>query len=248
MQDLENLACHVEKYPCLYDKGSSAYKEMLPKKNAWARIDEAMDKENGWAQREWGLLLNRYSKRRSAYKKVNVSCAKASDDESAKKKFDEYLFLSWLDVFIRPKNTKSNVINSLGTSIAIDEAIEHESSMDAYPPPSESGTDKDSSTEFSVQKKRRVNRDGVFEEISSYLKDRKERKEQSKDPDDVFGMMVAAELKSFPEERKYKIKHEINQVLYNNHVAIGPSSSNLTYIQPQVVSKEKHFPQVIFND
>ena len=93
-----------------------------------------------------------------------------------------------------------------------------------------------------------MNRDGVFEEISSYLKDRKERKEQSRDPDDVFGMMVAAELKSFPEERKYKTKHEINQVLYNNHVAIGPSSSNLTYIQPQVVSKEKHFPQVIFND
>ena len=158
------------------------------------------------------------------------------------------MFLSWLDVFMRPKNSKSNVINSLGTSLAIDEAIEHESSMDAYPPPSESGTDKDSSTEFSVQKKRRVNRDGVFEEISSYFKDRKERKEQSKDPDDVFGMMVAAELKSFSEERKYKIKHEINQVLCNNHVAIGPSSSNLTYIQPQVVSKKKHFPQVIFND
>ena len=63
-----------------------------------------------------------------------------------------------------------------------------------------------------------------------------------------FWYEVAAELKSFPEERKYKIKHEINQVLCNNHVAIGASSSNLTYIQPQVVSKEKHFPQVIFND
>ena len=45
-----------------------------------------MDKENGWAQREWELLLNRYCKRRSAYEKVNVSGAKASDVENAKKK------------------------------------------------------------------------------------------------------------------------------------------------------------------
>ena len=65
-----------------------------------------MDKENGWAQRKWGLLLNRYSKKRSAYKKVNASGAKASNVESAKEKLDEYMLLHWLDMFILPKNTK----------------------------------------------------------------------------------------------------------------------------------------------
>ena len=64
--------------------------------------------------------------------------------------------------------------------------------------------------------------------ISSYLKYRRERREQSKDPDDIFGMMVAAELNFFAKERKCRIKHEINQVLYNNHVAIGASNSSAT--------------------
>ena len=89
MQDWEKLSCEVEKYPCLYAK-SSPYTEMIPKKNALARIDEAMYKQNGYVQRKWGLLLNRYSKRRSAYKKVNVVGAKASDVESAKKKLNVY--------------------------------------------------------------------------------------------------------------------------------------------------------------
>ena len=161
-----------------------------------------------------GVLLNRYSKRRSTYKKVNVSGAKASDVDSAKKKLDEYLFLSWLDVFIRPKNTKSNVINSLGTSLAIDEAIERESSMDAYPPPSESGTFRRNIFIFNRSKRKKRTKQGSGRR---------------------FWYDGCCWTKIFS-GRKNKIKHVINQVLYNNHVAIGPSSSNLTYIQPQVVS------------
>ena len=43
-------------------------------------------------------------------------------------------------------------------------------------------------------------------------------------------MMVAAELKSFSEEREYMKKLEINQVLYDNHVAISALNFNATYI------------------
>ena len=40
MQDLEKLSSEVETHPCLYDKSSPTYKEMISKKHAWARIDE----------------------------------------------------------------------------------------------------------------------------------------------------------------------------------------------------------------
>ena len=40
MQDLEKLLCEVETYPSLYDKSSPTYKEMIPKKYAWARIGD----------------------------------------------------------------------------------------------------------------------------------------------------------------------------------------------------------------
>ena len=64
--------CKAQKYPCIYDKNSTAYKKMIPKKNARAQIDEAVDKENSWAQQKWTLLLNRYSKKHSTYKKANA--------------------------------------------------------------------------------------------------------------------------------------------------------------------------------
>ena len=34
------------------------------------------------------------------------------------------------------------------------------------------------------------------------------------DLDDIFGTMVAGELKNFPENIKFQVKHEINNVIY----------------------------------
>lgn len=38
--------------------------------------------------------------------------------------------------------------------------------------------------------------------------------------DDIFGSMIASELKNFPITVKFKVKHEINLVLYKYHLAL----------------------------
>ena len=42
MQEVENLAIEVEKYPCLYDKANAGYKEKDRKASACKAIDKAL--------------------------------------------------------------------------------------------------------------------------------------------------------------------------------------------------------------
>ena len=39
--------------------------------------------------------------------------------------------------------------------------------------------------------------------------------EKQDDEDDLFGKLVAAELKSLPKRQKYRLKHEINNLIFN---------------------------------
>ena len=38
--------------------------------------------------------------------------------------------------------------------------------------------------------------------------------EKQDDEDDLFGKLVAAELKSLPQRQKYRLKHEINNLIF----------------------------------
>ena len=61
----------------------------------------------------------------------------------------------------------------------------------------------------------------VLDKISRVISERKKPEDSSdrdKDADDVFGEMIAKELKSFPSHVKFKIKHEMNDVLYKYHL------------------------------
>ena len=40
MQDSKKLSSEVKVYPCRYDNSSPTCKEKIPKKYAWARIDD----------------------------------------------------------------------------------------------------------------------------------------------------------------------------------------------------------------
>lgn len=39
--------------------------------------------------------------------------------------------------------------------------------------------------------------------------------QEKSDQDDLFGKMIAGELKTFPETLKYRVKHEISTVIFN---------------------------------
>ena len=112
--------------------------------------------------------------------------------------------------------------------------------------------------------KRHLGQEDIYQEIVTYLKDKKERKEQRderNDPDEVIGRMVATELKSFPEDKKFLNKHQINQIIYNQHVSLqkGHSSTSespfsvleadLAYSQLKttIIERENKPPQPMFN-
>ena len=45
--------------------------------------------------------------------------------------------------------------------------------------------------------------------------------EKQDDEDDLFGKLVAAELKSLPQRQKYRLKHEINNLIFNYKLQNG---------------------------
>ena len=47
LQEGEELAEEVRKYPCLYDKASEHYEDKRKVANAWKRIDEQLGFEEG---------------------------------------------------------------------------------------------------------------------------------------------------------------------------------------------------------
>ena len=234
VRDDEKLACEVQKFLCLYNKSLKSYKDHLPKKNAWRLIDESLGKPGGSSKHEWALLLNRYSKKRSNFRKANVSGAKESDVAKAQKSLDEYKFLGWIDCFIRPKATKSNVGNAGDIPLEIDaeessvDLTQSIGSGDSFAELRPAGMEKE---QVPVAKKRRLNQEDMFEQICIYLKDKKRAKEQATrtvDSDDVFGNMVSVELKSFPEHIKFMAKHEINQVIYKHKIILHESTASST--------------------
>ena len=51
--------------------------------------------------------------------------------------------------------------------------------------------------------------------MTQFMKTRMAQPKESETEDDMFEKMIASELKKFPEYPKFRLKHDINQVIYN---------------------------------
>ena len=51
--------------------------------------------------------------------------------------------------------------------------------------------------------------------MTQFMKTRMAQPKESETEGDMFGKLTASELKKFPENLKYRLKHDINQVIYN---------------------------------
>lgn len=101
IEEDKRLAEQVEKYPCLYDKTDSGYKELECKIQAWNDIDTELAWETGTSKRQFEILKKRYSRKRVTLKAALRSDVGAKDIASAQKDLEEYSWLSWLDQHIR---------------------------------------------------------------------------------------------------------------------------------------------------
>ena len=120
----EKLSECVRQYEVLYKKAHKDYKDKRMKDAHWAKIDTALGKEPGASSQSWVLLLNRYSRRRMAFKAANVSGQGAEQMKKVKQDLEEYKFLSWFDAYVRPKKSKTNLPEAASTEETLNVSLE----------------------------------------------------------------------------------------------------------------------------
>ena len=225
----EKLAECVRQYELLYNKSLTDYKDKRLKDAHWGKIDEALGNPAGSSASNWTLLLNRYSRRRMALRAVNVSGQGAEQVRKANKDMEEYKFLSWYDAFVRPKKSRTNlpVTNDPTEEIAnISAESVNDEPLSAMPETPQRNASPTPTLPTTKQKH------DVMENVAKFLKYKMEKDEKREkkvdDADDVFGKMVAAELKEIPKERKALVKHEINNVLFKHKINLQQSTQEST--------------------
>lgn len=202
-------------------------------------------------------MKKKYSRKKVNYQKASRSGAGEKDIRTAKKDLEEYSFLLWLDDHTRLRKTKSN-LGDIGESQAeentqVAEEFYEEETRDSR---EELEEDEDSDDEMEnelkspttkrkfVASKKLSNKPkvtahalmgaelDVMKNFSRALKEKssttvnKDLKQD--DDDDLFGKIIAAEVRKFPEAIKFRVKHEINNVIFNYKVRQTESVSDLT--------------------
>ena len=162
------------------------------------------------------------------YNSLNVSGAGREKIAQAQANLEEYHFLQWYTLFIRPKKTKTNVTEPDGPQ-QFEESTVRLDSEDEDGVESKRGTTLNSSpleldegSPESVQKQPNASRskrsvqNNVLNEISAFLKLKRNKPMSTNTADDLFGKMIAAELKQIPEERKSIVKREITDIIFGH--------------------------------
>lgn len=193
----------------------------------------------GEAKRRFENLKKRFSKKKKALKKATRSGAGSNEASAAANELREYEFLSWLSPFMRLKNTDDNLPNS--SKISAEENINEEGSEEEDDGDSIFGHDDDSidvTSERSSSVTSREKLDTKPSQTSTKNREKWSKKKtkdateielmkkittaiegppaepKEQDADDIFGMMVAKELKSLHNKKKRKLKHEINNLIF----------------------------------
>lgn len=231
----EKLSEYVRHYECLYNKQCEDYKNKRMKDETWKKIDELLSKSAGTSSHDWELLLNRYSRRRVAYRTVNVSGQSTEAIAKAKGQLEEYNFLQWLNPFLRPKKSKTNVRGEANTSTEATTTPETTADLDVSVQSNEElqeipvtpVRDKVVPPVMPMMKRKAKQREEIMDHVSKFLKYKmqKDSSKKSDDAEEIFGKMVAAELRGLPPDRIPVAKHEISNILFQHKVRPGFSGN-----------------------
>ena len=194
------------------------------------------------------MLKKKYSRKRINFQKSSRSGAGTQDIETTKKELEEFSFLRWLDSFIRPRKTKTNIPElslEINESSNADDELENngcgsDESEDARFDVMNEDTELFTTVEESAPSKKCKKEQALVKQKSVSLKKINQAEimgaelhimrdmskvlnkwlasmndEKQDDEDVLFGKLVAAELKSLPQRQKYRLKHEINNLIIN---------------------------------
>lgn len=128
----------------------------------------------------------------------------------------------WLVPFITARKSKSNVFiedntidqdDTVDQDDTIDENIEPDS--DDAPVTSEV-TGRQKWIKKKRERKEKHDKDDIEKESSMSFMTEMTKKDETIDPDIVFGNLIASHIKSLPEKIKYACQAELNQVLFRS--------------------------------
>ena len=95
----------------MYDKSDKGYKERDVFANAWEKVVAELDflEDVKEAKTYWENLRKCYNKKHNDVKKSDRSGTSLFEKEKARKAFQPYIFLQWLDRFIGARASKTNL-------------------------------------------------------------------------------------------------------------------------------------------
>ena len=198
----EKLTEIIRDFPILYDKSHQGYKERDAVENAWSEVAKSLEyvETGDMAKLCFESFKKRYLKKRNALKKVNRSGTSSVAVDKAKKDLEHYQFFSWIDDFLKPRNTKSNVQEGDRESVA-----SHVSTLDDPEAVMSESEEEINDTERVVRSEDelRDERQSYEKEIEPPLKKRKQSKEQK-------GKSKACKL-SLVEEKQLRLMEEMEK-------------------------------------
>ena len=211
--------------------------------NVWNAVEEALGLE-GEGQKLFENTKKKYSKKRIQLKKAKRSGAGRDDIYTFQKSLDEYSFLAWLDPYMKMRDTKTNIIpQEIPYDDEEGYEQEHDRdghrSKDGE---SEEAPEEEAPVKLR-KRKYQGNREGkneilttfkvtgqvkwkkgspssvaaeLLESINKRMTERSlmAEKKVGKDEDDIFGEMIAGELKCIQKKVKHRLKHQINNLIF----------------------------------
>lgn len=201
-------------------------------------------------------VKKRYLKRRNEYKKVaNKSGTSTAIVDRANRELQLYSFLFWLDDYLKPRKTKSNVKDEIVNNVEDKSTIEEYDSDDQSTTQHLRNTPDDSSDNQRSEKRKISKKESVSSKAKKHKelslveekqlaimnqmeKDLAEDKEKQ-DQEYYYAQSIAAELRSFSESERFMVKHEINNVIFkyqmrkHAHGNMNPSNLSTPNFQTQ---------------
>ena len=105
----ERIAEEVRKYPHLYNKSLKDYKDAQMTANSWRAISAAVDMDTKDCVTRWRRLRDKFARAKRTYKSRR-------GDAGGQKMPAILTFLSWLDPFVKHRETSSNYDNKVNIS------------------------------------------------------------------------------------------------------------------------------------
>lgn len=190
--------------------------------------------------KQFEILKKRYSRKRNALRKSSASGAGSSDVSAPTRELEKYAFLAWFNPFIQLRKTKSNFDDSsqlnspdnLSAEDELEEDVRYESENEfeaeskrrklhynteskKQPEKPIKKTTPNNQTQTDIQNAELEIMRGMTDAINKIQQPSPALPPpEAESLDNLFGKVIAGELKRFPEDVKFQVKHEINNVIY----------------------------------